>query len=89
MSSYTLTFTTDVTVTVDGVSVTSPYTLTQSCTIVATRVSGIGDIKVNGDDGTADGGGTHTISLSNTDIDIVSTDIGAPEEVYTVNYTIS
>lgn len=89
VSSYTLTFTTDVTVTVDGVSVSSPYTLTQSCTIVATRVSGGGDIKVNGDDGTADGGGTHTISLSNVDIDITCTGIGAPQEVYTINYTIS
>ena len=40
MATYTLTFSSDVDVTVDGVTVTSPYTLTKSCTInVSTMVN--------------------------------------------------
>lgn len=51
MATYTLTFASDVDVTVDGKTVTSPYTLTKSCTInVSTMVNPNSDyyISING-----------------------------------------
>ena len=85
---YSLTFPTNVGVTVDGVSVSSPYVLTQNCTIVATRTGGTKALEVNELSTGADG--TLTTSLSGVDIDFTLTGEGDPmQETITVNYTIT
>jgi len=85
---HSLTFPTNVEVTVDGVSVSSPYVLTQSCTIIATRTGGTKTLSVNGK--TTDSSGTLTTSLSGVDIEFTLTGIGDPtQETITINYTIS
>lgn len=84
---HSLTFPTNVSVTVDGVSVTSPYTLTQNCTIIAAITSGGAALSVNGQHTGSDG--SLTTSLSGVDVEFTTSGIGAPVETITVNYTIS
>ncbi len=88
VTGHTLTFT-GVTVTVDGVAVTSPYTLTQNCTIVATAntanyevVVTAGSIEHHTD---VDG---DTLSLADTDINITEASVGGTKmNNITINYT--
>ena len=88
VTEHTLTFN-DVTVTVDGTSVTSPYTLTKDCTIVATTntsnyevVVTAGSVEHHTD---TDG---NTLSLISTDINIVEANVGATKmSAITINYT--
>lgn len=91
----TLTFGEDLEVKVDGTSVTSPYTLTQNCTITAsnTNYSDIGSttpsVKVNDTEYNND----TTISISGTDIDIINNNTGIGQQfpwgqiTVTINYT--
>lgn len=81
VTEHTLTFS-DVTVTVDGASVTSPYTLTKDCTIVATT-STAPYININGSSVTSYG---ETISISKSDIKILGHK-GDTERSVTINYT--
>lgn len=88
VSSHTLTFT-GVTVTVDGVAVTSPYTLTENCTIVATANNAIYEVVVTAGsiEHHTDVDGT-TLSLTNTDIDITEHNVTATKNNnITINYT--
>lgn len=85
---HTLTFS-DVSVTVDGVSVTSPYTLTNSCTIVAELTAGkptpttpAPQLKINDEYYSLD----TTIDISNSDITIEGFE-GDTGIVATINYT--
>ncbi len=86
---HTLTFTANASVTVDGVSISSPYVLTQNCTIVLNQSTKYDEkiLKVNGVEQpiTSD-----NISLSNVDIDleIVSGEV-SKWETFTINYTES
>lgn len=79
VTGHTLAFT-GVTVTVDGVAVTSPYTLTQNCTIVASSDIGV---SVNGDTSID----TPTMTLSDTDIVLAENRNAVLSEV-TINYTV-
>lgn len=88
VSSHTLTFS-GVTVTVDGVAVTSPYMLTQDCTIVATANNAIYEVVVTAGsiEHHTDVDGT-TLSLTNTDIDITEHNVTATKNNnITINYT--
>lgn len=88
VTEHTLTFS-GVTVTVDGTSVASPYTLTKNCTIVATTntsnyevVVTAGSVEHHTD---TDG---NTLSLTSTDINIVEANVGATKaSAITINYT--
>lgn len=93
VTEHTLTFS-DVTVTVDGASVTSPYTLTKDCTIVA--ASPVGDkftrygLVCNGTQ--YDGKTSPTISITSEDITISyyvydSEPTISDGAVLTINYT--
>lgn len=78
-----------VTVTVDGTSVTSPYTLTQNCTIVATANNAIYEVvvTVGSVEHHTDTDGD-TLSLTNTDINITESNAGGTKMNYvTINYT--
>lgn len=79
VTGHTLTFT-GVTVTVDGVAVTSPYTLNKNCTIVASSDIGV---SVNGDTSID----TPTMTLSDTDIVLAESRNAVLSEV-TINYAI-
>ncbi len=83
MSSHTLTFST-VIPTIDGVAITSPYTLTKDCTIVVPVTLEDTDIKING----VTYSDTATISIANQDI--VMEFVGGSRESFftvTINYT--
>lgn len=79
------------TVTVDGASVTSPYTLTKDCTIVAavvaTMAPGLNSptITVN-DELVTITGHTATVNINNSDVSIYATKGDTGIEV-TINYT--
>ena len=86
---HTLTFSANASVTVDGVSISSPYTLTQNCTIILNQSTKYDKIilKVNGVEQpiTSD-----TISLSNVDIDLeIVRDDASIWDTFTINYTES
>ena len=83
VSSHTLTFS-GVTVTVDGTSVTSPYTLTKNCTIRVISSDIDFGVKVNG----VPYGQSETISLSQVDITVGGRvpSMGS-QVVVTINYT--
>ena len=90
MSSHTLTFDDRLTVKVDNVEVSTPYTLTKSCVITFSPVTA--GVYVNGTDYYNDlsASETLTISLSNVDVAITGgvgkPDIGRHYSV-TINYT--
>lgn len=78
-----------VTVKVDGTSVTSPYTLTQNCTIVATAKNAFYEVVVTAGSvehhTDVDG---NTLSLTNTDISITENNVTATKmNNVTINYT--
>ena len=83
VSSHTLTFST-VIPTIDGVAITSPYTLTKDCTIVVPVTLEDTDIKING----VTYSDTATISIANQDIAMEL--VGGSRESFftvTINYT--
>lgn len=83
VSSHTLTFST-VIPTIDGVAITSPYTLTKDCTIVVPVTLEDTDIKING----VTYSDTATISIANQDITMEL--VGGSRESFftvTINYT--
>lgn len=83
VSSHTLTFST-VIPTIDGVAITSPYTLTKDCTIVVSVTLEDTDIKING----VTYSDTATISIANQDIAMEL--VGGSRESFftvTINYT--
>lgn len=85
---HTLTFSDGITATVDGVSVTSPYTLTKSCTLNFTIDSR--SMKVNGSK--VYSGETETFNLADVDVVVeITTGLGDPGTTTTaiVNYTVS
>ena len=84
VTEHTLTFSGGVTVTVDGASVTSPYTLTKDCTIEANYTLEDGAVIVNGTSYSQ----STTLNLSDTDISISGVD-GSCSEFITdsINYT--
>lgn len=86
MSSHTLTWEVLSDVEVDGVNVTSPYTLTQDCTIDVNVSLEDTDIKING----VTYSDTATISIANEDI-VMELVGGNRDSFFTViiNYTIS
>lgn len=91
VTGHTLTFGSELTVTVDGVSVTSPYTLTKNCTIVAATTNGsdlggtppkmtVNDVAY-GDD--------TTIALSGTDISVINANQGVGQQFPWSNITVT
>lgn len=91
VTGHTLTFGSELTVTVDGVSVTSPYTLTKNCTIVAATTNGsdlggtppkmtVNDVAY-GDD--------TTIALSGTDISVINANQGEGQQFPWSNITVT
>ena len=85
---HTLTFESGITATVDGVAVTSPYTLTKSCKLEF--MIGGRSMKVNGNK--VYGGETETFDLADVDIVVeIATGLGEPGTTTTaiVNYIIS
>lgn len=86
MSSHTLTFPSENDVSVDGTTVTSPYTLTKNCSIsVYSSGAGFG-VMINGQPYTT----STTISLSQVDITIGGKTVPSmgEETVHvTINYT--
>ena len=87
MSSYTLTFGSNVTVTVNGTNVTSPYTLASNATIVVTRASGTHTVNINA---TEYYGDITSVALSDTDITITEGEGKSTNAIsITINYTIS
>lgn len=94
VTEHTLTFNnlSTLTVTVDGAAVTSPYTLTKDCTIVAaveaTIEPGLNSptITVNDEQYTADGEHEKTVNISNSDVSIFATK-GDTGLAVTINYT--
>ena len=90
VSSHTLTFVDGLTVKVDNVEVSTPYTLTKSCVITFSPVTA--GVYVNGTDYYNDlsASETLTISLSNVDVDITG-GVGVPDigrhYTVTINYT--
>lgn len=89
VTEHTLTFS-DVTVTVDGASVTSPYTLTKDCTIdvnVSQDSSGLFDSQLTiNDTKYLSDASPLSLDLSQTDIDIIAISGNGSIEA-TINYT--
>lgn len=84
VTEHTLTFS-GVKVTVDGGSVTRPYTLTKDCTIVAYYILEDGAVIVNGTSYSQ----STTLNLSNTDISISGVNGSSSEFItVTINYTV-
>lgn len=80
-----MTFPTNVSVKVDGVSVTSPYTLTGNATILVTRTSGTHTVDING---TEYYGDITSVDLSDTDITITNGGGKSGNAIsLTINYT--
>lgn len=89
ITEHTLTFS-DVTVTVDGASVTSPYTLTKNCTIVVNvshSSSGLFDSQLTINDTMyLSDASPVSLDLSQTDIDVTAISGNGSIEA-TINYT--
>lgn len=90
MATYTLSFASDVDVTVDGVTVTSPYTLTKSCTItLSTMVNPSSDyyISVNGTEVLSE-----TVNFADEDLNVYANTANTGRTLAlnaVVNFTIS
>ncbi len=90
MATYTLTFASDVDVTVDGKTVTSPYTLTKSCTItLSTMVNPSSDyyISVNGTEVLSE-----TVNFADEDLNVYANTANTGRTLAlnaVVNFTIS